>query len=164
MRKMSVTHHLRSAAVCVCAATAIACASSDGSRGYLAVIGPSALRFRAAPVVANAFVQLPLPEPAKAASVPASPSSEQTEGADPFALSEILAPAADRDDHVMEASSPPPTPTAVAPPEAPPITVIPQPITPRDFLPYFRSSATNAAPANPGAPVDFTPPRPTPSR
>jgi hypothetical protein len=108
------------------------------------------LRFGPSPDRANAFLQLPLPEPAKASSVPASPSSEQTEQADPFALSETLAPAADRDANVMEAASHPP----VA--EAP--TTEQQPISPRVFLQYF-NGGTNAPPATPTAPVGFTPPR-----
>jgi hypothetical protein len=153
MRKMSLTCQLRrSAAICFLgAATVLACGSTEVSKGYLPVIGPAPLRYLPLPDRANAFAQLPLPEPVKPDSVPATPSSEQTEEVNPFALSDTLAPAADRGADVMEASSPPPVP------QTPPVDQ--QPISPRVFLQYFNAVPNLPPSANPSAPVDFTPPR-----
>jgi hypothetical protein len=130
----------------------MACATEDKGRAYLPMVGPSPLRFKSVPDRTNTFVQLPLPESAKADSVPASPSSEQTEEVNPFALSEMLAPAADRDTNavIMRASSPPPIPAAPV--------IDQQPISPQVFLQYF-PGFTNLPSANPASPVDFTPPR-----
>jgi hypothetical protein len=150
MPKMTWTHPLRAAAAVFWGATALASASAEEGYGYLPAIGPAPLRFRPVPDRANAFIQLPLPEPANASTVPASPSSEQTEPANPFALSETLAPAAESGTNVMEAASPP----LVA--EAP--TAEQQPISPRVFLQYF-NGGTNAPGSSATAPVDFTPPR-----
>jgi len=149
---MSLSNQLRGAAACcLCATTILACDNLQAGRGgYLPVIGPGPLRYFQLPDRANAFAQLPLPEPAKTDSVPASPSSEQTEPVNPFALSDMLAPAADRGADVMEAASPSPVP------QSPPMD--PQPISPRVFLQYF-NAGTNAPPPGSTAPVDFTPPR-----
>jgi hypothetical protein len=155
---MSLIHQFRAAATCLWITTLLAGASSDetesmralSARGYLAVVGPAPLRFGAAPDHTRDFIKLPPPEPAQVDSVPASPSSEQTELTDPFTLPEMLEPAADKGSILMEAVSPPPVV------EAP--VVGQQPISPHVFLQYF-SGATNAPAPNAAAPVDFTPPR-----
>ena len=150
---MSLIRQLRTTAAFSWAATILASACPALPRAYLPVIGPAPLRYRPVEDRANSFAQLPLPEPAKADSVPASPSSEQTEATIPFALSDLLAPAADRGSVVSEAANPAPVPES--PPEQ-------GPISPQIFLQYF-NGGTNAPAVNPLAPVDFTPPRTAPT-
>jgi len=134
------------------------------SRPYLAVVGPAPLRFRAASPT-NSFIQLPPPGLAKAYAVPTPPRSEKTEVADPSALSDLPGSVADKPFKmtqeppvIMDAHSPPPIvePSSTGEP----------PISPTVFLRYF--NGTNApvfnpgGPGyNPGAPVDFNPPRVT---
>ncbi|HWD18037.1 MAG TPA: hypothetical protein VHB20_02060 [Verrucomicrobiae bacterium] len=153
---MSKTRPFCFAAACFGAATLLAWGDPQPllvwRGGYLPVVGPAPLRFRLTPERVNLFIQLPPPGPAQADSVPTSPDSAQTEWPDPHALSDLLAPVADKGAVIMESSSPPPAPT----PE--PMTAPEEPITPQIFMRYF-SGHTNAPQYNPSAPVEFTPPR-----